>query len=118
MVRTYVLVILHYDQAMGRTLHVARVVVLTYVSSLSTIRPWGGTYVRTHRPLLRSDCGTYVRVILYYDPTVGRTLHTARVVVRTCHLYYDQTVGCTPHSAPIVVPAYVGLLRPCRRDAL
>ena len=71
-VRTYVPVILYYDQAMGRTLLVACVVVRTYVSSFSTFRPWG---VRTYRPLLRSDCGTYVRVILYYDQTVGRTLH-------------------------------------------
>ena len=112
----------------------------TYLSSFITTRPWGVHSswhvlwsVRMYHPLVRSDRGGYVRTVLYYDQTVGRTyvssfimirplgvhcMHSARIVVRTYHLYYDQTVGCTLHSAPVVVPAYVGLLRSCHRDAL
>ena len=102
----YVRIILYYDQTVGRKLHVARVVVRTYVSAFITTRPWGVHSTLCVLWSVRPSVRPSVIIILYYDQTVGCTLHSARVLVPTyvrIILYYDQTVGCTLHSARVVV---------------
>ena len=84
--------------------------VRTYVSSFIMIRPWGihSTwhvlwYVRTCQPLLRPDRGAYTPLCACCGPYVRPS-----VII----ILYDQTVGCTLHSVRVVVRTYVRTYRP------
>ena len=116
-VRTYVRIILYYDQTVGRTLHVARVVVRTYVRVSLYYDQIVGRTLHSVRVVVGTSISPSVRpsviIILYYDQTVGCTLHSVRVVARPyvrIILYYDQTVGCTLHSVRVVVRTYVRVI--------